>query len=313
MKEAGRGQTFPREESGDTEALHPKSAGLDVKPLEEVVALLWQDQLEAVKVVEEALRQIAAAAKLFAQTLRKEGRVFYVGAGTSGRLGVLDAVELPPTFSIDPTRVQTILAGGERAFTQALEEGEDDYEAGREAVRARGVTSSDLVIGISASGSTPFVLGAISEAHSRGAKTVGITSNSGSPLESVVDLPIVVPTGPELVAGSTRLKAGTAQKVVLNLISTAAMIALGKVYEGLMVEVKATNEKLRKRAARIVARLTEAPPERVKEALAEAGWQVKPTVLMLKGDISHQEAEELLKECDGSLRAALGKIEAWGR
>ena len=255
MKEAERGQTFPREESGDTEALHPKSAGLDVKPLEEVVALLWQDQLEAVKVVEEALRQIAAAAKLFAQTLRKEGRVFYVGAGTSGRLGVLDAVELPPTFSIEPARVQTILAGGERAFTQALEEGEDDYEAGREAVRARRVKSSDLVIGISASGSTPFVLGAISEAHSRGAKTVGITSNSGSPLESVVDLPIVVPTGPELVAGSTRLKAGTAQKVVLNLISTAAMIALGKVYEGLMVEVKATNEKLRKRAERIVARL----------------------------------------------------------
>jgi N-acetylmuramic acid 6-phosphate etherase len=313
MKGAERGHALPWEENGDTEALHPKSVELDIKPPEEVVALLWQDQLEAVKIVEKALPQIALAAKLFAQALRKKGRVFYIGAGTSGRLGALDAVELPPTFSIDPARVQAILAGGERALVQAAEEGEDDQEAGKGAVKEKGVTSGDLVIGVSASGRTPFVLGAISEAHSRGAKTVGITNNSGSPLGKAVDLPIVVPTGPELVAGSTRLKAGTAQKVVLNLISTVAMIALGKVYEGLMVEVKATNEKLKARAERIVAWLTEASPERVKGALAEAEWQVKPAVLMLKGDISYRKAEELLKECGGSLRAALGKVEAWGQ
>ncbi|HIQ22751.1 MAG TPA: N-acetylmuramic acid 6-phosphate etherase [Planctomycetes bacterium] len=308
MKAAERGQTFPWEENRGTEALHPKRAGLDIKPTEEVVALLWQDQLEAVKIVEKALPQIAAAAKLFAQTLRMEGRVFYVGAGSSGRLGALDAVELPPTFSIEPARVQAILAGGERAFVQALEEEEDNYGAGKEAIRARRVTSSDLVIAISASGGTPFVLGAISEARLCGAKTVGITNNHASPLGKAVDLSIVVPTGPELVAGSTRLKAGTAQKVVLNLLSTAAMIALGKVYEGLMVDVKATNEKLKARAESIVAGLTETPPERVKEALAEAGWRVKPAVLMLKGGIGYREAEGLLKECGGSLRAALGKI-----
>lgn len=308
MEMAEGGQPFPGEEEGDTEALHPKSAGLDVKPTEEVVALLWQDQLEAVKVVEKALPQIAATAKLFANTLRKEGRVFYVGAGTSGRLGALDAVELPPTFGIEPTRVQAILAGGEQAFTQAVEEGEDDYEAGREAVRAKGLTSFDLVIGISASGGTPFVLGAVSEARSCRAKTAGITNNPGSPLEKAVDLPIVIPTGPELVAGSTRLKAGTVQKVVLNMVSTAAMVSLGKVYEGLMVEVQATNAKLRARAERIVARLTEAPPERVKEVLTETGWQVKPAILMLRGNIGFREAEELLKECDGSLRTALEKV-----
>ena len=292
-----------------TEGLHPRAEGLDSAPPEEVVRILWQDQVEGVQKVEEALEQIASAAGLYASVLQGGGRVFYVGAGTSGRLGVLDAVELPPTFGIDPTRVQTILAGGERAFTQALEEGEDDYEAGREAVRARRVTSSDLVIGISASGSTPFVLGAISEAHSRGAKTVGITNNSGSPLESAVDLPIVVLTGPELVAGSTRLKAGTAQKVVLNLISTAAMIALGKVYEGLMVEVKATNEKLRKRAERIVSRVTHVSLEEARTVLVRSEWQVKPAVLMVKGGIGYREAVELLQECGGVLREALHRLE----
>jgi N-acetylmuramic acid 6-phosphate etherase len=286
---------------------------LDAKSLEEVVALLWQDQLEAVKIIEAALPQIAAAAELFGQALRREGRVFYVGAGTSGRLGALDAVELPPTFGVDPEKIQAILSGGKQALAQAVEKGEDDQEAGKVAVRKKAVTSADLVIGISASGRTPFILGAMAEARARMATTVGITNNIGTPLEEAVDVPVVIPTGPELVAGSTRLKAGTAQKVALNLLSTAAMISLGKVYDGLMVEVKATNEKLRTRAERIVATLTEAPPEQVRRALAEAEWQVKPAVLMLKGEIGYREAEELLDGCGGSLRAALEKLEARGR
>jgi|Deesub1362A_J573_1020465.scaffolds.fasta_scaffold02722_7 N-acetylmuramic acid 6-phosphate etherase len=301
------------ESSYPTEELHPRSKDLEAKPLQEMVSLLWEDQLTGLAQLKKALPQLALVAAAFADAIRAGGRVIYVGAGTSGRLGLLDAVELPSTFGLAPEQVQAIMAGGGRAATEAVEETEDDLVAGGEAIRARKVGPSDLVIGVSASGRTPFVLGAISEAHSRGAKTVGITNNSGSPLGKAVDLPIVVPTGPELVAGSTRLKAGTAQKVVLNLISTVAMIALGKVYEGLMVEVKATNEKLKARAERIVAWLTEASPERVKGALAEAEWQVKPAVLMLKGDISYRKAEELLKECGGSLRAALGKVEAWGQ
>lgn len=309
MKEAERPHALPWKEEGDTEALHPKSVGLDIKPPEEVVELLWRGQLEAVKVVEGALGQIAAVAKLFAQALRKGGRVFYVGAGTSGRLGVLDAVELPSTFGIDLTRVQAFLAGGEQAFSQAHEEHEDDYEAGRVKIASKAIGPADLVIGITASGRTPFVLGAISEAHSRGAKTVGITNNPGSPLEKAVDLPIVVPTGPELVAGSTRLKAGTAQKVVLNLLSTAAMIVLGKVYEGLMVEVKATNEKLKARAERIVSRLTHVSLEEARTVLVRSEWQVKPAVLMIKGGIGYREAVELLQECGGVLREALRRLE----
>lgn len=300
---------MPWSERGEsTEARHPRAKDLDSQPLTEVVHLLWQDHLEGVEKVREILEKIAAVAELYAATLRKGGRVFYVGAGTSGRLGVLDVVELPPSFGLDPRSVQAILSGGDQAFSQAKEESEDDHKAGKKAIQEKDVTSSDLVIGISASGRTPFVLGAMVEARARGAKTVGITNNPGSPLVQAVDFALVIPTGPELVAGSTRLKAGTAQKVVLNIISTAAMIALGKVYQGLMVEVEAQNEKLRARAEKIVAELAGAPLAKVREALAQAKWRVKPAVLMLKGNLSFEEAEALLERCGRSLRAALEKV-----
>ncbi|WP_255442171.1 N-acetylmuramic acid 6-phosphate etherase [Corallococcus sp. Z5C101001] len=262
-----------------TERLHPRAGDLDLLSVEAVVRRLHQEDLIALRAVREALPSIAAAARAVADALRAGGRLLYVGAGTSGRLGVLDASECPPTFGVPATRVQAVIAGGRRALTRAVEGAEDDADAGARAVRAFQATARDVVCGISASASTPYVRGALDEARERGARTVLVCCNPpGSPMRA--DTVVLARTGPEVVAGSTRLKAGTATKLVLNAITTAAFVALGKVYRGRMVDVRPTNAKLRARAARMVAELTDLPPARAKVLLTAAGDSVKVALAM---------------------------------
>ncbi|HWP85251.1 MAG TPA: N-acetylmuramic acid 6-phosphate etherase, partial [Terriglobia bacterium] len=231
------------------------------------------------------------------------GRILYVGAGTSGRLGALDAAECPPTFGVSPETVQAVIAGGPRAFWRAAEGAEDDREQGRRDLAARRVGPRDIVIGITASGRTPYTVAALAYARSRRAATVAITNNPGSPATRVARISVVPETGPEVLAGSTRMKAALAQKMVLHMISTAVMARLGHVYQGYMVGVQPTNRKLVERACRLLTELTGASPGAAARALQESGNNVKVAFLMLRRRVSRAAAERLLKKYGGSLRA----------
>jgi N-acetylmuramic acid 6-phosphate etherase len=235
------------------------------------------------------------------------GRLFYLGAGTSGRLGVLDASEIPPTFSAPPDMVQGIMAGGEAALSRATETTEDDPAIGVRDLSARGFTAKDVLVGIAASGRTPYVLGAVAEARRLGAVTVGICCSPAAELSHAVDFPIAPLVGPEIVAGSTRMKAGTAQKLVLNMLSTGTFIRLGYVYGNLMVNVQPKNEKLVDRARRIVAQAAAVSPERARELLAESGMSVRTAIVMGRAGIGRDEAERRLAACRGRVRQALGE------
>ncbi len=291
-----------------TEQRNPKSRDLDKKSIAEILRIMSEEDKSVAEAVSHELEAIERVVHAFVKTYERGGRVFYVGAGTSGRLGVLDAAELPPTFGIPPERVQGIMAGGLEAFFRADESLEDDREAGRIVVWEKQMNERDLVIGLTASGETPFVLGCLEEAKRRGITTVGVTNNPNSTITREVDIAVIVVVGPEVIAGSTRLKAGTAQKLVLNMISTTAMIKLGKVYDNLMVDVQANNQKLRRRAESILRELTGADPERIRTALAEAGYEVKPALLMLKADIPYSEAKRLLEKHRGFVREALREL-----
>ncbi|RRA48203.1 N-acetylmuramic acid 6-phosphate etherase [Acidipila sp. EB88] len=260
---------------------------------------------EAVAAVGAVLPAIASVVEAAAERLRGGGRLLYVGAGTSGRLGVLDASECPPTFHTPPEMVQGLIAGGERALRHAVEGAEDDAEQGAAVVRERGVSRLDVVVGVAASGRTPYVLGALRAARSLGALTVGVSCVPGSPVEQAAELPITVATGPEVVTGSTRLKAGTATKLVLNMISTGALCQLGYVHGNLMVNVQPTNAKLRDRAERIVAELTGLAREEAREALLQADGEVKTATVMARLGISAGAARDRLEQAGGVLRAAL--------
>lgn len=239
-----------------------------------------------------------------ADALRAGGRLLYVGAGTSGRLGVLDASECPPTFGASPLQVQAVIAGGRRAMTHAVEGAEDDVEAGAAAVRGLRVGPRDVVCGISASARTPFVLGALDEARRQGARTALVCCNPPGPRVRVDDV-LLAETGPELVSGSTRLKAGTATKLILNALTTAAFVALGKVYRGRMVDVLPTNAKLRERAARMVAELTDLTPAAAQQLLEQAGGEVKVALAMHFTGLPAKEAKRRLK--DATLRDLDGR------
>jgi len=291
-----------------TESRNPASRGLDNKPVEEILHIINAEDKKVPEAVGQAIDQIALAVEAFIASYRRGGRIFYVGAGTSGRLAIIDAVECPPTFGVPPERIQGILAGGMNAFFKAEESYEDDRDGGRRLVEERKMSEKDLIVGISASGETPFVLGVIEAAKQRNIKTVGITNNPQSTLARLVEIPIVVVVGPEVIAGSTRLKAGTAQKMVLNMISTTAMIKLGKVYDNLMIDVQANNRKLRRRAETILRELTGADLDRIRTVLAEAGYEVKPALLMLKADIPYREAKRLLEKHRGFVREALREL-----
>lgn len=294
---------------GSTEDRNPLSVGIDGKPVERVLRIINREDQSVPGVVATQIPVIARAVEAVAEAIRGGGRVFFAGAGTSGRLGVIEAAELPPTFGVSPDLFRAIIAGGPEAVFGSAEAAEDDEAAGAEALRSSGFSGGDILVALSASGRTPFTVGALREARRRGARTVSVTSSQGAPVSELADVSIVVETGPEIVAGSTRMKAGTAQKLVLNMLTTAAMIRLGMVHDGYMIGVQPTSRKLRRRAVGIVDGVADVSPEEAEEALDGAGGDLKAAVLMAKTGVNLEEAKRVLGEAGGILRLALEKME----
>jgi len=288
-----------------TENRSPRYAGLDAWEPADVLDVLIEGQLAAVAAVRAARRAIErAVVSMEARLKGSQGRLVYVGAGTSGRLAVQDGAELAPTFSWPRERLVLMIAGEERALLEAVEGAEDDAERGAEMVREHALGADDVLIAVAASGTTPFTLACLREARQRGALTIGIVNNAETQLLSEADQGIWLDTGPEAIAGSTRLKAGTAQKITLNLLSSLLMIRLGRVYDGHMVDMQPTNRKLVRRSENMLMQLTDRPRSEVQDALERAGGSVKVAMLLLQGR-SLEEAEAALAGADGQLRAAL--------
>lgn len=288
-----------------TEALNPESRDLDTFHLDALVTTLIDDQARAAAAVRAAAPALSAAVNAAVPRLARGGRLIYAGAGTSGRLGLLDAAELPPTFSWPPERSVGVIAGGRVAITDAVEGAEDDAAAGTRDLEALHVTADDVVIGVAASGTTPYTIAAVQHARAAGALTVALANNAGAPLLAAAEHPVLLDTGPEVISGSTRLKAGTAQKIALNTFSSAIMVRLGKVYGNLMVDVRATNAKLRRRAVRLTVAATGASDDAAQRALEQANWSVKTAVVMLALAVSADEAAARLDDAGGFTRAAL--------
>lgn len=288
-----------------TEARNPQTMELDSMTPLEIVTAMNREDARVPESIRPQLPNIAQCVAWATEAIRSGGRLIYMGAGTSGRLGVLDAVECPPTFGVSPDVVVGLIAGGERAFVKAVEGAEDSRELGKADLEAIGLTPKDLVVGIAASGRTPYVLGGLSYANILGCKTAAISCNPGSAVGKEARLAIEVAPGPECLTGSTRLKAGTAQKLILNMISTATMVGCGKAYSNLMVDVMQTNEKLVVRAQNIVMEATGVSRDSAKEAIALAGGSCKLAVTMILADCTVEEAKERLERCGGSVRQAI--------
>jgi len=288
-----------------TEQRNPKSMQLDAMSTLQILELINDEDGTVAGGVRRALSEIARATELVTESIRNGGRVFYVGAGTSGRIGSLDASEWRPTFGTDPDLVQVLIAGGSSATVDAASGFEDDAELGARDVKSRGVRRGDMVVGLAASGRTPYVIGALRAARSAGAATVGICCNPDAPMTTVVDVAIVAIVGPEVLTGSTRMKAGTAQKLILNMISTAAMVRLGKVYSNLMVDMAPANKKLLDRARRIVAEAASIPIGEAAKVLEAAGGRVKLTIVMAVLRCDLKDAEQRLERAGGFVRKAL--------
>jgi len=291
-----------------TEARHPQAAALDTWSPDAIARLMLDEEVKAVRATRARAAAIGRAAKLVAGKLAAGGRVVYVGAGTSGRLGNLDAVECVPTFGIPPSRVVSVLAGGNAALTRSVEGAEDNAREADQRMRRAAVGPQDAVIGIAASGVTPFVRAALDYARFRKAAVIFVTCGDAAAVTNLADVVIAIPTGPEVIAGSTRLKAGTATKVTLNAISTAAFVLLGKTYGGLMVDVRPTNAKLRARAVRIVQALTPLDEGEATKLLEKAEGRAKVALVMHHARVAAPRARELLVEKRGSLRAIIGDI-----
>jgi N-acetylmuramic acid 6-phosphate etherase len=289
-----------------TEGNNPRTADIDTLEPRAILDRLHAEDRRAVEAVGEVLDHVAAAVDVVVRAFQAGGRLVYVGAGTSGRLGVLDAAECPPTFGTDPEMVQAILAGGPEAMWRSREGAEDDAESGAAAIAERDVEARDVVFGIAAGSTTPFVIGALREAIRRGAATVFLTCvpPADVPIASEVDVVVAPLTGPEAIVGSTRLKAGTATKLVLNMVTTAAMVRLGKTYGNLMVDLRVTAAKLEDRGRRILRELLGVDYEEAGELLEAAGGRVKTALVMRRRDVSREEAERLLDEAGGFLRRA---------
>lgn len=286
-----------------TEERNPRSKGIDLRDVPEIIDIFLQEEETMLEAVRKQREEIAQAVEMVIDTFKGGGKLFYVGAGTSGRLGVLDASECPPTFGTDPSMVQGIIAGGYQALHRAVEGAEDHPEDGAAAIRNHCVTSRDVVIGIATGARTPFILGALKEAHRIGAKTIFLCCTP--PLEETreyVDHFITPIVGPEIITGSTRLKAGSATKLILNMITTISMIRLGKVYDNLMVDVQAWNLKLVDRAKRIIGELTGVDYETAGRFLSMAGGSAKTAIVMIRRKVDKETAERLLEEAEGNLR-----------
>ncbi len=291
-----------------TEAANPASAGLDSKPAQEIARLINDEDATVAEVVRQALPQIAQAIDLIAEAIARGGRLIYVGAGTSGRIAALDAAECPPTFNTAPRTVQFVMAGGKRALYSAREDAEDSYDQGHRDMTRRRPGRRDVVVGISASGRTPYTLAALEYARSRGAQTVALTCNPGSVLQAAAQLTIVTPVGAEVVSGSTRMKAGTAQKLVCNMLTTGALTRLGYVYGNLMVNVHLKNKKLLERGLAILEQATGVDRAQAERALRRAGSSVPLALVMIKTGAGRAQAERRLKAAGGNVRRA---IEEW--
>ncbi len=292
-----------------TEARNPASAELDTKPSLEIARVINQQDARIAAAVERALPQIAQAIDAVADAISNGGRLIYVGAGTSGRIGALDAAECRPTFHTDPETVQFVIAGGTRALSHDTEADEDSAAAGRRDLAERKPGTVDVVAGISASGHTPYTLAALEYARSQGTKTIAITCNRGSPLGRAAEIEIVIETGAEVVAGSTRMKAGTAQKMVCNMITTGAMARAGYVYDNLMINVDAKNRKLTARAVAILEQAAQVDHERAAAALHEAGENAPIALVMLKAGVSREEAQRHLELAAGNVRSAIASAQ----
>ncbi|MGW8889980.1 N-acetylmuramic acid 6-phosphate etherase [Streptomyces sp. NPDC055749] len=291
-----------------TEAFRPELAEIDRLATEEIARIMNGEDSTVPAAVADKLPQISAAIDATAERMARGGRLIYAGAGTAGRLGVLDASECPPTFNTDPSEVVGLIAGGPTAMVKAVEGAEDSKELAAADLDALALTANDTVVGISASGRTPYAIGAVEHARTRGALTIGLSCNADSALAAAAEHGLEVVVGPELLTGSTRLKAGTAQKLVLNMLSTITMIRLGKTYGNLMVDVRASNEKLRARSRRIVSLATGASDEEIEAALAATDGEVKNAILTILGQVDGPTAATLLTESDGHLRAALAAV-----
>lgn len=290
-----------------TEQRNPNTMDIDRLSTLEMLRRINDEDKKVAFAVERELESIAKAVDVIYEALKNGGRLIYCGCGTSGRLGVLDAAECPPTYSVSPDMVQGIIAGGEKAMFRASEGAEDSAEGGRADMKAIGLSARDVLVGIAASGRTPYVLGAMAYAHELGAKTVALTCNKASEMNAAADIPIGVETGPEVITGSTRMKSGTAEKMVLNMLSTGAMIRLGKVYGNLMVDVMPTNEKLVRRAISIVSTAASADEEEARRTLESCGFSVKTAIVMLKLGLSAEDANARLAESGGVVARALGE------
>lgn len=296
-----------RDEFGDlvTEQRNPKSMQLDAMSTSQILELINDEDASVASAVRRALPEIVRATEVVVGAISSRGRVFYVGAGTSGRIGSLDASEWRPTFGTDPDLVQTIIAGGPAAAVDAASGFEDDAGLGARDVKSRGVRRGDVVVGLAASGRTPYVIGALQAARAAGAATIGICCNPDAPMTTGVDVAIIAVVGPEVLTGSTRMKAGTAQKLILNMMSTAAMVRLGKVYSNFMVDMVAANEKLLDRARHIVAGAAAIPLSEAAKTLQAAGNRIKPAIVMAVLRCDLKDAEQRLARAGGFVRKAL--------
>lgn len=297
-----------------TEQRNPLSHKIDQLSTREILEIINDEDRKVAEAVKKAHPQIESAIDSVYQSLRNGGRLYYIGAGTSGRLGIIDASECPPTFSTSPDLVQAIIAGGEQAILVAVEGAEDEADQGANDLKENGFNSSDIVIGITASGRTPYVVGALKYAQQIGATSIALSCNHDAVVSKYADHKIEVIVGPEVLTGSTRMKAATAHKMILNMISTTTMIKLGKVYENLMVDVHASNQKLIERSRSIVMMITKATYQEASEILDKTNQEVKPAIVMIEAQVSFEVAKQVIDKADGFVRKAieLAKEKAYG-
>lgn len=293
-----------------TELRNEQTKNIDNMTTKEVLEVINNEDDQIPKAVAKVLPEVEQTVHAVVQAFRNDGRLFYVGAGTSGRIGILDAVECPPTFSTPSHLVQGIIAGGKEAIEHAVEGAEDDESLGKRDLQTRNLAGQDVVVGIAASGRTPYVKGALQYAKQIGATTVSLTSNQRAAISEFADIAIEVVTGPEILTGSTRMKAATAHKQILNMITTTSMIKIGKVYENLMVDLKVSNEKLLERAINIITTVTKASYDQAKNVLCQANYEVKPAIVMIKTNASYQEAISYIERANGYVRDAIQMAQA---
>ena len=291
-----------------TEGRNPRSVDIDILPTERILKIINAEDQTVPAAVAAAIPQIAKAVDLAVEAIRSRGRIFYVGAGTSGRLAILDAAECPPTFSTPPEWIQAVIAGGAKALTLAMEGAEDDRGKADADLKSKKLTNKDVVIGIAAGGKTPYTHAALEYAKTKSAKTIAVVCVADSPMTKIADLTIVTDVGPEVITGSTRMKAGTAQKIVLNMISTAAMIRLGMTYSNWMINVSMSNSKLQERGVQILREILSVNAEEAARLAKESGGKLKVAVVMGTLGCTRQEAEAHLDRGDGNLRKVLGHL-----